>query len=148
MGQPLIRGESGAPFNGGGQRLVSILPWDRDCLGPRGSQQPQTPMESELGEVWGKQDQDQALRLVRRSVTWHFHPKSRLSGDLENTAEMENGRNRVSPFILLSRQQCVVGKKKYEEVVNGRINNNIRPPHPSSLSLCRPFRRLTINKVI
>lgn len=68
-------------------------------------------MESELGEVWGKQDQDQALHLVHHSVAWHFHPKSRLSGDLENTAEMEKGRNRVSPFILLSRQQCVVGKK-------------------------------------
>lgn len=33
----------GASFNGGGQRLVSVLPWDRDCLGPGGSQQPQTP---------------------------------------------------------------------------------------------------------
>lgn len=43
----------GAPFNGGGQRLVSVLPWDRDCLGPRGFSATSDPMESELGEVWG-----------------------------------------------------------------------------------------------
>lgn len=44
----------GASFNGGGQRLVSVLPWDRDCLGPRGFSATSDPMESELGEVWGK----------------------------------------------------------------------------------------------
>lgn len=69
-------------------------------------------MENEFGKAWGQQEQGQALHLICGSVVWHFHPNSRLSGDLENTAEMEKGRNRVSPFILLSWQQCVVGKRK------------------------------------
>lgn len=89
-----------------------------------------------------------SAHLVHSSLVWHFHPSSLLSRDLENTADMEKGRNRVSPFILLSWQQCVVGKKnrkkEKEEVVNGRINNNISPP--SLLPLSLPFIQETDNK--
>lgn len=134
--------------------FVSLCPlWVRDPLssglGVGGvSHFVHITVESELGKVWGEQQQDQALHLVHTSVAWRFHPNSRLSGDLENTAEMEKGRNRVSPLILLSWQQCVVGKKikEEEEVMNGRINNNISPPSPSLLPLPLPSIQETDNK--
>lgn len=59
-------------------------------------------MENAFGKARGQQEQDQALLLVHGSVLWYFHANSHPSGELKNTAEMEKGRNRVSPFILLS----------------------------------------------
>lgn len=83
------------------------------------------------------QKQDRAPWRVPCCTVWHLrhHNKASVWGFGDRWRAGGRGRNRVSPFILLSWQQyapCAVGRRK-KKVVNGRINNNIKgyfPPCP------------------
>lgn len=95
-GAILDMGAKWGTINGSGaERLVYGIV--KGCVGPEWGLNIFSPPWKVSCEVCG----EQGLHLTHISVAWHFHPSS-LSGDLENTAEMEKGRNRVSPFILLS----------------------------------------------